>query len=57
MNRIITLLAVPALALFTISCGCPQGISPPELRRMPKFKQLPSADAIGGQKVEVAPTK
>ena len=56
MIRILSLLAVPALALFTVSCGCPQQVSPPDLPSMPKFKELPSAEEIGGP-VEVVPTK
>ena len=56
MIRIVSLLAVPALAFFTVSCGCPQEVSPPDLPKEPKFKELPSADDIGGP-VEVVPTK
>ncbi len=43
MIRIVSLLAVPALAFFTVSCGCPQEIPAPTLRKMPNFKELPSA--------------
>ena len=56
MTRIISLLAVPALALFTASCGCQQQVTPPDLPSMPKFKELPSADEINGP-IEVVPTK
>ncbi|MGA0899335.1 MAG: hypothetical protein ACO3SO_02890 [Luteolibacter sp.] len=57
MIRIASLLAVSAFALFTVSCGCPQQAQPPGLRKMPKFKELPSAQEIGGSPIEVAPTK
>ena len=57
MIRIISLLAVPALALFTASCGCQQQVTAPNLPTMPKFKELPSADEIGGSPIEVVPTK
>ena len=56
MIRIISLLAVPAVAFFAVSCGCPQGVQPPGLRPEPKFKELPSADAIG-EDIPVVPTK
>lgn len=56
MIRIASLLAVSALAFFTVSCGCPQEINPPGLRKMPKFKELPSAGSVGDD-IPVAPTK
>ena len=56
MIRIVSLLAVSAFAFVAVSCGCPQQVSPPDLPREPKFKELPSADEIGGP-VEVVPTK
>lgn len=54
MIRIISLLAVPALAFFTISCGCPPEVKPPSLPKEPKFKELPSAV---GEDIPVVPTK
>lgn len=55
MIRIVSLLAVPAIAFLSASCGCKQSISPPDLRKMPKFKELPAA--VGPEEVEVVPTK
>jgi len=54
MTRIVSLLAVPALALFTASCGCPQKVQPPSLPNMPKFQELPAAE---GEDIPVVPTK
>ena len=57
MIRTISLLAVSATTLFIVSCGCPQEIPAPTLRKMPNFKELPSATDIEGTDIPVVPTK
>ncbi|MDX1680412.1 MAG: hypothetical protein R3242_06760 [Akkermansiaceae bacterium] len=56
MTRILSLLALPMLATFIASCGCPQGVQPPPLPKEPKFKELPAAGGVA-EEVPVTATK